>query len=45
MDNNKEINRSMQETILEIPQSVGTENIPKQIGRYQILSELGRGGM
>lgn len=45
MDNNKETSRSAQETILEIPRSVGKENIPKQIGRYQILSELGRGGM
>ena len=45
MDNNNETNRSAQETILEVPRSVGKENIPKQIGRYQILSELGRGGM
>ena len=44
MDDNK-TNRSLEETMAAIPESVKQEKIPKKIGRYEIISELGRGGM
>ncbi|BBM85814.1 serine/threonine protein kinase [Candidatus Uabimicrobium amorphum] len=34
-----------QETLEKMHQSVTKEKIPKKIGRYEIISELGRGGM
>lgn len=44
MDDNK-TNRSLEETMAAVPESVKQEKIPKKIGRYEIISELGRGGM
>ena len=45
MDDNNSTNRPLEETLAAIPESVKQEKIPKKIGRYEIISELGRGGM
>ncbi|MEX2665508.1 protein kinase domain-containing protein [Candidatus Uabimicrobium amorphum] len=45
MDDNKKIKNTIQETLVEVPAGTKREQMPKRIGRYEIISELGRGGM